>query len=265
MALITAEINSKCLDRGTSFHVYLPEKGEGNPGADGRYPVLWLLHGATDDYTVWQRNTSLERYLRRVGIACVMPSADISFYSNIDNGRYLDFITEELPALCQRMFPISAEPSGNFIAGMSMGGYGTMKAGFTHPEKYAAMGILSSANFIDMDVGYVPGGIRAPLNFVRVLVFNSPDLKGARGTEFDMRWLAKQAADSEKKLPKIFAVCGTNDGCHDDEVKDIEYFKSLGFDCLFMDSPGFHDFDFWDQWLPVFLKWLPVRRGSGAR
>jgi S-formylglutathione hydrolase FrmB len=262
MALITAEITSKALDRETAFHVILPEKGSGKPNKDGRYPVLWLLHGATDDYTVWQRNTSLERYLKRVGIACVMPSADLSFYSNIDGGRYLDYIALELPEICRKMFPVSAEPEDNFVAGMSMGGYGTMKAGFTYPEKYAAMGIFSSANFIDMDVGMAPGGIRAPLNFVRELVFGTgEDMTRARGTEFDLLWLAKQAAESKKKLPKIFAVCGTNDGCHDDEVQNIEYFKSLGYDCLFMDGPGFHDFDFWDPWLPVFLQWLPIRRG----
>jgi putative tributyrin esterase len=263
MALMTAEFNSDCLSRGTQIQVIIPEKGEGKPNKDGRYPVLWLLHGATEDCTAWQRNSSLERYLKRVGIACVMPSVDLSFYSNINGGRFLDYVTLELPEICRNLFPISADPADNFVAGQSMGGFGTMKVGFTHPDKYAAMGILSSANFIDLNVGSVPGGPRAPLNFVRELVFGTgEDLTLARGTEFDMLWLAKQAAESKKKLPKIFGACGTEDGCHDEEVKDIEYFKSLGFDCLFMDGPGRHDFEFWDQWLPVFLQWLPVRRGG---
>jgi S-formylglutathione hydrolase FrmB len=260
MALISAEFYSECLGRGTSIYAIIPEKDEGKPGKDGRYPVLWLLHGASDDYTVWQRNSSVERYLKSAGIACVMSSADLSFYTNIDGGRYLDYITQELPGICQKMFPISGDPRDNFIAGLSMGGYGTMKAGFTYPEKYAAMGIFSSANFIDMNVQTLPGGRRMPLNFVRELVFGTTDLNLAHGTEHDMLWLAKNAAESGKKLPKIFAACGTNDFSHDFEVQNIECFKNLGYDCLFMDSPGGHDFYFWDQWLPVFLQWLPVHQ-----
>jgi putative tributyrin esterase len=260
MALLSTEIFSESLTRRVSISVILPDRGTGNPNADGHYPVLWLLHGASDDCTSWYRFTSLERYLKRVGIACIMPSADLSFYANIDGGRYLDYVALELPAICQRLFPISADPRDNFLAGMSMGGYGTMKIGFTHPEKYAALGIFSSANFIDLGLDMAPGGPRAPLNFVRELVFGTYDLNLAHGTEFDLLEVARQAAASGKPLPRIFSVCGTEDSCHDENKKDIDYFRTLGFDGLFMDGPGMHDFDFWDPWLPVFLQWLPVNR-----
>jgi putative tributyrin esterase len=260
MAYIPVEIFSESLSRRVSFGAIIPEKGEGSPNAAGRYPVLWLLHGATDDYTAWQRYTSLERYLKRVGIACILPSADISFYANINAGRYLDYVALELPDICRRMFPISAAPQDNFLAGMSMGGFGTMKIGFTHPEKYAALGIFSSGNFIDLNVSPAPGGPRAPLNFVRQLVFGVDQFEQAHDTDLDMLWLARQAAASGKPLPRIFGVCGTEDSCHDEEVRDLAYFRSLGFDCLFMDGPGRHDFDFWDPWLNVFLQWLPVKR-----
>jgi S-formylglutathione hydrolase FrmB len=79
------------------------------------------------------------------------------------------------------------------------------------------------------------------------------------------QWMtARQAAESGKKLPKIFSVCGTGDGCYRYAVQDAGCFRSLGYDCLFMESPGGHDFYFWDQWLPVFLQWLPLRR-KGAQ
>jgi S-formylglutathione hydrolase FrmB len=261
MALINMEINSECLTRGTAFHVILPENGEGRKNKDGKYPVLWLLHGATDDYTMWQRYSSIERYIRKAGIAAVLPNVDNSFYTNIDAGRYFDFVTDELPKLCQKLFPISADPKDNFVAGMSMGGYGTMKIGFTYPERYAALGIFSSASFIDLGIEMLPGGIRVPLNYVRELVFNTVDLDKAHGTEHDLMLLAKQASESGKPLPKIFAVCGTADGTIKTEKKNIKYLQELDnpYDCLFMESCGFHDFDFWDQWLPVFLQWLPIQ------
>ncbi len=265
MGLIKMEMYSECLSRGTSVNVIIPEKGEGVLNSEGNYPVLWLLHGASEDYTAWLRNSSIERYLKRVGIACVMPSADLSFYTNVDGGRYMDYVALELPEICSRLFPISSDPRDNFITGLSMGGYGTMKLGFTFPEKYAAMGILSSANFIDLDVGMAPGGRRAPLNFVRELVFGTgEDMSAAHGTEHDMMHLAKLASESGKPLPKVFAACGTQDSCHDTAVSNIKYLRELEnpYECMFMDGPGHHDFEFWDEWVQVFLQWLPIRQGE---
>lgn len=106
MALMDVEIYSQCLTRMTTFSVMLPEPGSGKIDSTGKYPVLWLLHGATDDYTSWQRYTSLERYINNAGIAAVLPNADISFYTNTNGGRYFDYVTEELPDICSRMFPI---------------------------------------------------------------------------------------------------------------------------------------------------------------
>ncbi len=263
MSLIKLELNSQCLTRATTINMILPEMTEKRRLPNGKYPVLWLLHGATDDQTVWQRYTGLELYAQKRGIAVVMPAVDISFYSNTDGGRYFDYVTEELPRVLSSYFPISTERADNFVAGMSMGGHGTMKLGFTKPEQYAAMGIFSCANFIDLCKEMAPGGKRHPLNFVRWQVFGMEDgnLDNAHNTEHDNRYLARLASESGKPLPKIFACCGTADGCHDMEKEDLAYFKSLPnpFDVVFFDSPGFHYFDFWDEWLKVFIQWLPLR------
>jgi S-formylglutathione hydrolase FrmB len=213
MALLEIEINSQCLTRMTTFQVIIPEPGAGKLDSTGKYPVLWLLHGASDDHTSWLRYSSIERYVNSTGIAAVLPCVDISFYTNTDGGRYFDFVTEELPEICTKMFPISKDPKSNFIAGMSMGGYGTMKIGFTLPERYAAMGIFSSASFIELMPDMEPGSDpRFPLNLIRELVFGVWDLRKAHGTEHDMIYLAEKASKSGKPLPKIFGACGTCDG-----------------------------------------------------
>ena len=265
MALFEMEIYSQCLTRMTELYVILPDPGKGKKNARGKYPVLWMLHGATDDYTVWQRQTSLERYVNKAGIAAVLPSADISFYTNTDGGRYFDYVAEELPRIVGRMFPISNEREDNFIAGMSMGGFGTMKIGFTLPERYAAMGIFSSASFIDLMPTMEPGADpRHPLYLIRELVFGEWDLSKVHGTEHDMVYLAKKASESGKPLPKVFGCCGTCDGTISTEREMFEWMKKLDnpYDCVFMESCGLHDFDFWDQWLPVFMQWLRIRCGS---
>ncbi|MFH1879783.1 MAG: alpha/beta hydrolase-fold protein [Bacillota bacterium] len=266
MSFIQMQLHSECLTRKASIHVILPEMSEERRLDNGKFPVLWILHGASDDHTMWQRFTSLERYAQKRGIAVVMPSVEISFYANTDGGRYFDYVTEELPRMLCGYFPISEKREDNFIMGMSMGGHGTMKLGFTKPELYAAMGIFSCANFIDMmgAGGMAEGGKRAPLNFIRWQVFGTDDgdLTKAHNTEHDNRYLARLASESGKPLPKIFSCCGTADGCYKAVKEDIAYFRSLPnpFDIKFFDSTGFHDFEFWDRWLDVFIQWLPIRK-----
>ena len=264
MSLIKMELNSECLTRKASVSIILPELSEERRLENGKFPVLWLLHGATDDQTMWQRFTSVELYAQKRGIAVVMPAVETSFYTNTDGGRYFDYVTEELPRMLAAYLPISTERADNFIAGMSMGGHGTMKIGFTKPEQYAAMGVFSSANFIDICPDMVAGGQRHPLNFIRWQVFGMEDgnLEAAHGTVNDNRHLARLASESGKPLPRIFGCCGTGDASHDAQKADFAYFSSLPnpFDVVFFDSPGFHYFDFWDEWLKVFIQWLPLRK-----
>jgi putative tributyrin esterase len=266
MSLIRMELNSECLTRKAPINIILPDRKEERRLPNGKYPVLWLLHGATDDHSMWQRFTALELYAQKRGIAVVMPSCENSFYTNTDGGRYFDYVTEELPRMLSSYLPISTEREDNFIAGMSMGGHGTMKLGFTKPEQYAAMGIFSCANFIDlMGAGnMMDGGKRVPLNFVRWLVFGTDDgdLTKVHNTQHDNRYLARLASESGKPLPKIFGCCGTGDGCHDAQKRDFAYFASLPnpYDVVFFDSPGFHYFEFWDEWMQVFIQWLPIRK-----
>ena len=86
----------------------IPPQGKNGIGQDGRereswrgIPVWRLFHGATDDHTMWQRNTSIERYAVEKGLAVVMPSVQISMYTNmVYGGKYFDYIAKELKAFC---------------------------------------------------------------------------------------------------------------------------------------------------------------------
>lgn len=75
-----------------------------------------------------------------------MPSAQLSFYSNMASGGcYLDFIAEELPKTMREFFHFSDKRENNFVAGSSMGGYGAFKLALTKPEQYAAAASLSGS------------------------------------------------------------------------------------------------------------------------
>ncbi len=79
MALIHCKFFSETLQVSTSMDVILPQEATGQIGMEsskstGEAPCLWLLHGMSDDHTIWQRRTSIERYVAPLGLAVVMPA-----------------------------------------------------------------------------------------------------------------------------------------------------------------------------------------------
>ncbi len=111
MALLHVDFFSDVLGMGMNMDVILPQKtskqiGMEGMAKDGSYKTVYLLHGMSDDHTVWQRRTSIERYMSRLGIAVVMPSTHLGFYTDTTYGmRYWTFVSEELPRICREFFP----------------------------------------------------------------------------------------------------------------------------------------------------------------
>ena len=110
-------------------------------------PVLYLLHGMGGNHSVWARRTSIERYVADLGIAVIMPSTDLAWYTDTQyDMNYWTFISEELPKICHQLFPqLSTKREKTFAAGLSMGGYGALKLGLAKPESFAAVASLSGA------------------------------------------------------------------------------------------------------------------------
>jgi S-formylglutathione hydrolase FrmB len=99
MAVLTCDFFSESLMVGTSVTVVLPQRTEEQIGLvdqvrEGPPPVLYLLHGLSDDHTIWQRRTSVERYVAPLGLAVVMPAVHRSFYADEVHGHaYWTFLT----------------------------------------------------------------------------------------------------------------------------------------------------------------------------
>ena len=131
MALLHVNYFSEALNVQTSVDVILPEMKQGigvDASAAEELPkVLYLLHGYSDDHTIWQRRTSVERYAASRNLAIIMPGVNHSFYYNEVYGeKYWDFVSDELPKVMHRFFRLSDRPEDTFVAGLSMGGYGAM-------------------------------------------------------------------------------------------------------------------------------------------
>ena len=138
----------------TKIGVIMPQKmqGIGLAGSEqaDSFPVLWLLHGRSDDYTIWMRRTSIERYAAPLGLMVIMPEVSYSRYINMKHGpRYYDYISKELPEFCAKLFPkMSRKREDNYIAGLSMGGGGAMWVGLHNPDKYGWICMLSTEELL---------------------------------------------------------------------------------------------------------------------
>jgi len=121
MAFLECRFFSEVLGLSCSMNVILPQATTGQIGMKGqvrakKHPVLWRLHGMSDDHTTWARRTSIERYAAEKGLAVIMPAANLSWYQDMASGpRYGTFLKEELPAIAQSFFPISAARHGGTL------------------------------------------------------------------------------------------------------------------------------------------------------
>ncbi|MDR1325121.1 MAG: hypothetical protein LBK00_03695 [Treponema sp.] len=265
MAFMEVDFSSEVLGMNCQANVIIPQCGagvgvEGATASTVAYPVLWLLHGAGDDHTIWSRFTSIERYVSSMGLAVVMPAAHLSSYINMVHGpRYFDFFTEELPVLMGEFFPISSKREDNYVAGLSMGGNGALTLGLGRPDVYSAIGCFSAGNF-NMRLGN-----RTVINprtsgkaSRDLAVYGVEDRAQLLGDPaYDCFAKAEAAITSGTPLPRIFHCCGTEDFLYANATETAAWFrKHPQFSYEFHEAPGVHNWKFWDEWVQIFLKWL---------
>ena len=260
MAFLQVNFFSSVLGMCTAMNVILPQTtstrgliGVDTADADVTYPVLYLLHGMSDDHTIWSRRTSIERYADERGIAVVMPTTELGWYTNMKHGRqWRSFIGEELPAICHDFFPrISQKREDTYIAGLSMGGYGAYALAMTYPEQYSAAAALSAA-FL-------------PLRFGRDTEPFWQDIFGTMseytGGENDLIALASRLVREGAPLPRLYMWCGTEDGLYSQNIAMRDHLNKLGWeDFTYEESAGNHNWRCWDEKIQTVLAWLHAGR-----
>ncbi len=256
MILNEVHFFSEVLTLQSTMYVLLPQRTLADIKAKRKPKVqtLYLLHGHSDDHTAWQRWTSIERYAEGLNLAVVMPAVHLSFYTGMAyGGNYWQFISEEVPAIVRDMFPLSSAREDNFVAGLSMGGYGAFKLALTYPERYAAAASLSGA----VDIGEVVKGHHHPedkawLDGMRNIF---GDLSKVPGSKHDLLTLARQVANGNLK-PRLYQCCGTEDFLYADNVRFRDAIRKLSLDLTYEEGTGEHVWEYWDKMIQNVLKWM---------
>lgn len=156
------KVNSNILKRNVSYTVYLPADYD---QSQRTYPVVYLLHGYTDDNTAWLQFGEVNRYADKAiadgtipPMIIVMPDADSSWYINSYDGkeRYEDFFIQEFIPAVEKKYRIKSDKRFRGVAGLSMGGYGTLIYALKYPDMFAAAAPLSSGVLSDEEMVMMP-------------------------------------------------------------------------------------------------------------
>ena len=266
VAFMQVEFFSDVLQMAVSADVILPQPVKNEIGLDSgvekgeEYPVLWLLHGATDDHTTWQRRTSIERYAAPYGLAVVMPNAQLSSYTDMAHGgKFYTYISRELPQIMRTFFPISAKRQDNFIAGNSMGGYGAMKIGVTNPEKYAAIGCFSAGANHEKKIASSQVFDKKTEEKRQYLLYGGKEILGT----IEDTWYMAEKNKKNKCLPRIFHTCGKQDFLLEEARKTRDFFESMEgnpYDYTYEEHEGIHDWEYWDLHITDFLRFINLNQ-----
>ena len=146
-------IASPILGKDVRYTIYLPADYE---SSNRSYPVVYLLHGYTDDNTGWLQFGEINRYADKAiaegtipPMIIVMPNGDSSWYINSYDGKekYEDFFVKEFIPGIEKTYRIKSTKQYRGIAGLSMGGYGSLVLAMRHPDLFCAAAPLSAGIF----------------------------------------------------------------------------------------------------------------------
>ena len=267
---------SEALMMQTNVTMFLPSwtafdeaKGKAKSYLPGtKFQTLYLLHGGTGDDSDYVNFSNIVRYAEEHKMAVVMPSGYNSGYVNDHEDvlpwprRYWTFVFEELPRVCEGMFPISDKREDRFVAGLSMGAIGAFRCMVYGPERYNTAIMMSGGGMdIDKIMQSVSQFNNGDTDFNIDLEKLAEQGISLDNSENELYKIAKQNADEGKKLPKVIMTCGGNDFIRPFVYACRNKLEEYGYDVMYEEVPGYaHEWDFWDLSLRKALdEWLPIR------
>lgn len=234
MSFIHAHFFSDALQKQVQCYVLLPDAGR------GPFPVLYLLHGRSDDHTIWHRRTRIEQLVREMPLAVVMPDGFRGFYTDNESGpAYARYLYEDVIGFVERTFPVARKRSGRCIGGLSMGGYGALRAALARPDLFTSAHSHSGA----LKAGHNPVRFASSQPGEDRLIF------GARpaGSAHDLFAWAKKRKRTAARLPKLRIDCGVDDYLIEHNRAFHAHLEALKIPHEYHEFAGAHDWAYWDE------------------
>ncbi|MDP3518934.1 MAG: alpha/beta hydrolase-fold protein [Pseudohongiella sp.] len=295
--LQTVSFFSPAVGRQMKFDIVLPVDYD---GSQKQYPVLYLLHGFMQNYTVWGRNLGAAFYAHELGdLIVVMPDGGNSWFVNWAEStggqlnNWEDHIVTDLVAYVDTNFRTEARREGRAIAGLSMGGYGALTLGLRHPDMFVSIastsGALAHARNRAEDIA---AGKPMPVprstseseelaradEFISAIVdipgFSRQDDRNPAGIDFKTVEQA-QAYDPfqiifnvpKNQLPHIYLDSGMEDGLITTALEFMQILLINDVPFEFMQARGRHNSEYWRRSAGHFMsiQYEVMQRALGNR
>ncbi len=257
----TRTVKSDILKMERKYSIYLPE---GYDETDRSYPVLYLLHGSGDDHTGWVQFGQVQHIADKAiaeGMAgpmiIVMPDADTGrrgYFNVIEGGfNYEDFFFKELIPHIEKTYRVRSDRRYRAVAGLSMGGGGTIFYALHHPELFAAAAPLSASTgswSIDQVTGRLSDDVKKKLTDKQIQdYYNRHSIEGIiqNATEDDM-----------KKIRSIrwYVSCGDDDFLSEgNSMMHIAFLKNK-IPHEYRVKDGAHTWTYWRMELPLVMEYV---------
>jgi len=226
---LTYRYRSEALQKNVQAEIVHPDSS-----LEGPFHVMFLLHGLSDDQSIWMRRTSIERYLDGVPLIVAMPDGGRGWYTDAREGyAYETAIGVELPSFIEKMFRTKLPWA---VSGLSMGGYGALKLALKHPERFASAVSHSGA----VGMGHWPPSRDDAFDSEVRRVFGAD----SQGGENDLFALASRLSGG---APALRFDCGTDDFLLESNRVFAAHLKELGVGHEYEEFPGGHDWGYWDE------------------
>jgi len=151
-------IQSAIMGKEVQYNIYLPD---GYDRTNRVYPVLYLLHGFGDDETGWTQFGEVEHIADKAiadgsatSMIIAMPDGGVTWYLNSFDSKvkYEDFFIKEFIPYIDKNYRTRGTKQYRAIAGLSMGGYGSLLQATKHPDMFSSCSALSAGVFTDDEI-----------------------------------------------------------------------------------------------------------------
>lgn len=261
--LESLNMDSKILGRAASYSIYLPADYQSSTRS---YPVLYLLHGYTDNETGWTQFGEVKKIADQAmsevdvtNMIIAMPDGGLHWYVNSHDGktRYEDFFIEEFIPFIESTYRTRGSKEFRAISGLSMGGHGTLLYAMKHPDMFAAAAPLSAAAWGAEDV---TSSKQADWDQYFGFIFGEGLEGEARITDHvkdNLALFLAQSQDAEAlKTVKWYIDCGDDDFLINGNMELHRIMREREIPHEFRVRDGAHNWTYWRTALPAVLKFV---------
>ena len=218
----TVRFSSTTLGGQATFAILVPPDYDSSAT---RYPVVYLLHGGTQNHTAFPARAWFAREISRRNVIAVMPHVPQILYNPRGGSLPFEALIAELVQYVDTHYRTVAARDGRAISGLSMGGFGAVVAGLTHPEVFGTVGAFSGA--------FGSGREAMPADAVTAL--------------------------PAERAPFFYLACGVADTALRASRDFVSLLQRRDIAHEYREVPGGHTWDVWDPQTLAFLETLTSR------